>query len=154
LTGLRGSTLSFGKMSRSLQLLLGVGGLALLTSCAFLTVAEVTPVGTAKRAPTAAADVVIYLRATDVPSPFEELGLIRVTADWLVGTDTAFANRAKQMAAKLGANAVLISSIEEPGKTEKTVDMIVNVGAVHLPKTWHLVALHVPVLDTPKAPNK
>lgn len=124
-----------------------------LNGCAFLTLGEATPVGTTKRAPTKPENVVIYLKASDVPSPHEELGLVRVTADWMIGTDTAFANRAKEMAAKLGANAVLLSSIDEPGKTAKTVDMIANVGVAHLPKTWHLVALYVPALDAPKPPN-
>ncbi len=136
-------------------------GGALLTAfasgCAITTTANVTLLGASKHAATVPAEILVYMDEKDIPLPFERIGLVEVVGDWKLTTQATFIQKAKEEAAKLGANALLLKAVTEPTGSAKAVDVLVSVvrpQGAEIRRKQDVVALYVPALKSDREPSR
>lgn len=122
----------------------------LLVAASFLAgcvSSSVIQVGTAKYSEIAPSDVIVYLKESDIPAPFEKLARIDTSADWKTSNEALLIEKGKKEAAKLGANALLVFDLHDPSKTAKLTEIaiaaVLPIGARSLSRRAELIAIRV-----------
>ena len=77
--------------------------------------------------------VVIYTSADKVPGKYEELAILTSQGAYTVAGDDKFYESFRKEAAKIGANGVIISAIEDPSTGQKVGSAVL--GALLIPNT-------------------
>ena len=110
-------------------------------ACALLSLLAISCVSTgttmlnpsAKRPPIAPQQVVLYTTADKVPGKYEEVAVLTSQGDYTFAGDDKFYESFRQEAAKIGANGVILSAIEDPTTGQKVGSAIL--GALLIPNT-------------------
>ena len=72
--------------------------------------------------------VVVYRTADQVPSKYDEVGLLMTTASTIWTSEKGMWNSMKKKAAKLGANAIILDAISEPSAGAKVAGALFGIG--------------------------
>ena len=72
--------------------------------------------------------VKVYRTADQVPSDYDEVGLLMTTASTIWTSEKGMWNSMKKKAAKLGANAIILDAISEPSAGAKIAGALFGVG--------------------------
>lgn len=75
------------------------------------------------------ATVAIYRTAAQVPGPYTEVALLNSTGDSNMTNESTMFASMKKRAAALGANAIILDSVTEPGSGAKVAAAIFGVSA-------------------------
>lgn len=91
--------------------------------------ASVSRLDNTQRPPLETSEVTIYLEEDDIPGEFEKMAVIDIsgTSGWT--DEEQLYNKAREEAAKIGANGVLFESLEEAGTGEKVASALFGTGA-------------------------
>ncbi|MBI3097301.1 MAG: hypothetical protein HYY93_03515 [Planctomycetes bacterium] len=82
--------------------------------------AQVTRLGPGRAyAPVHVSEVQVFLADEDVPGPFEKLALIRLKADADWTDENDMVDKAKEEAAEMGANGIILGRTEDPGAVDR-----------------------------------
>lgn len=125
---------------------------ALLFGCVSTGTTLLNP--SSRRPPVTPEKVVIYTSAQRVPGKYEEVAVLTSQGDYTVAGDDKFYQSFRKEAAKIGANGVIISPIEDPTTGQKVGSAIL--GAFLIPTTMgnrktQATAIYVfPVPPTPE----
>ncbi len=87
----------------------------------------------AKRPPVTPDKVVIYTSPDKVPGKYEEVAILSSQGAYTVAHDEVFYESFRKEAAKIGANGVILSAIEDPTTGQKVGSAIL--GALLIPNT-------------------
>lgn len=75
------------------------------------------------------ASIVVYRTADQVQGPYREVALLNSTGESLATNQRNMFNSMKAEAARLGANAIILESMSEPGAGAQVAAAIFGVGA-------------------------
>lgn len=126
-------------------LAIGICGLLLVGAC---TRTNTAVLGNAPaRTPVPAEQVAIYRTAAQVPSKYEEVALLNSTGTTMWTSEAGMLKSMRQKAGALGANAVILDAINEPGAGAKVAAAVLGVGAERKGK-----AIAIYVLPAEKKP--
>ena len=103
------------------SILTSLAVLALTASCIST---NVTPLSSKTYAEVSPADVDIYLAEEDIPYRYEKIAIIFASGSTNTTDQDEMLKKVRKEAAKLGANGVLVQSIDEPSRAEKIVGTI------------------------------
>ena len=81
------------------------------------------------RPPIAPDRVAIYRTAQQVPGKYEEVALLTSKGDYQMTNEEAIYKSMREKAGKLGANAVILESVEDPGTGAKVAKVLLGTGA-------------------------
>lgn len=81
------------------------------------------------RPPTAEDRVVIYRTSEQVPGKYEEIALINASGESSYTNEEQMFKAMRKKAAELGANAIVLEAVNEPGAGAKVAAAIFGVGA-------------------------
>jgi hypothetical protein len=113
-------------MSRSTQLLAAVSVAALVVACVQTNAVRL---GNAPaREPVPEEQVVVYRTAAHVPGKYEEIALLNATGEASWTNEEKMFNSMKKKAGELGANAIILDAISEPGAGAKVAGAILGTG--------------------------
>jgi hypothetical protein len=113
-------------MSRSTQLLAAVGVAALVVACVQTNAVRL---GNAPaREPVPEEQVVVYRTAAQVPGKYEEIALLNSTGEASWTNEEKMFNSMRKKAGELGANAIILDAISEPGAGAKVAGAILGTG--------------------------
>jgi hypothetical protein len=104
---------------------------ALALSCVSTGTTVLNPA--ARRPPVTPEKVVIYMSADKVQGKYEELAILSSQGAYTVAHDEVFYESFRKEAAKVGANGVILSAIEDPTTGQKVGSAIL--GAFLIPTT-------------------
>lgn len=104
---------------------------AVLLSCVSTGTTILNPA--AKRPPVTPDKVVIYTSPDKVPGKYEEVAILSSQAAYTVAHDEVFYESFRKEAAKIGANGVILSAIEDPTTGQKVGSAVL--GALLIPNT-------------------
>lgn len=104
---------------------LGVFGL-LCVACVSTNAVQIGT--TPRRPPVAAGNVAVYRTADQVPGKYEEVALLVSTGSALYTNEVQMWNSMKQAAGKMGANAIILDAMSEPGAGAKVAAAFLGVG--------------------------
>ena len=76
--------------------------------------------------PVSPEEVQVYLNEKDIVHPYEKLAIIHMQGDATWTNEAQLIEAAKKKAAKLGANAIVVNQIKEPGSGAKIVGAILG----------------------------
>lgn len=106
--------------------------LAILSLCGVLAAcvrANVVPLGPADvYEPVPWQDVALYESEADVPGEYVKLGIINAKGDYQFTGEPKMARKMRKKAAKIGANAVVLRNMRDPGVGGKVADYFLGVG--------------------------
>lgn len=98
---------------------------------------------TITRVPVNPTDVVIYPNEGDVPRKFEKIAMLATRSDSIWRSDASALESARVEAAKLGANGILLGTVDKPGAGAKVASFLFlgfDVVGKHAAATAILVA--------------
>ena len=81
------------------------------------------------RPPIAPDRVAIYRTASQVPGKYEEVALLSSSGDYNMTNEEAMYRSMREKAGKMGANAVILDSVQEPGTGAKVASVLFGTGA-------------------------
>jgi len=70
----------------------------------------------------------VYRSADQVTGKYEEVALLMTTADTMWTSEKGMWNSMKKKAAKMGANAIILDAVSEPGAGAKVLGAVLGVG--------------------------
>lgn len=70
----------------------------------------------------------VYRNADQVKGKYEEVALLMTTADTMWTSEKGMWNSMKKKAAKMGANAIILDAVSEPGAGAKVLGAVLGVG--------------------------
>lgn len=73
--------------------------------------------------------VAIYRTASQVPGKYEEVALLSSSGDYNMTNEEAMYRSMREKAGKMGANAVILDSVQEPGTGAKVASVLFGTGA-------------------------
>jgi len=91
-------------------------------------------------APVSPAYVQVYMSEQDVKAPFEKVAVIHAEGESRLTNETDMIEAAKVKAAAVGANAIILSKIDEPSPGAKVAATVLGVGVM---RHGQIVAIHV-----------
>ena len=106
-----------------------MAGFALSLSACVTTNASRLGTATANRPMVAAQDVVLYRVAEQVPRKYEEIALLNSSGDSGFTNEAKMFESMKEKAGEVGANAVILDAVSEPGSGAKVAAAIFGVSA-------------------------
>ncbi|MEN6560902.1 MAG: hypothetical protein ABFD52_09025 [Acidobacteriota bacterium] len=102
---------------------------ALLVLCVSCVSTNAVQIGTApRRAAVPWTQVAVYRTADQVPGKYEEVAMLVSTGDALWTNEAAMWNSMKKRAGKMGANAIILDAMSEPGAGAKVAAAFLGVG--------------------------
>ena len=132
-------------MRRSAKLMAAVGVVALVVACVQTNAVRLgnAPV----REPVPEDQVIVYRTADQVPRRYEEVALLnaRGEASW-TNEEKMFASMRKK-AGEMGANAIILDAINEPGAATKVAGAVLGTGTERKGKA---IAIYVFPADSVK----
>ena len=112
--------------------------LLLLTSCVTTNVARLGSGDPYKPVPVES--VAVYRTAEQVPGKYEEVGLLNSKGGTGWSNEAEMVGSMRNAAAKMGANAIILDSITEPGAGAKVAAAIFGTGAE---RTGRAIAIRI-----------
>jgi hypothetical protein len=100
------------------------------------------------RPPVSPDKVAIYLTADRVPGKYEEVALLTSKGDYGSTNEEKMYRSMREKAGELGANAIILESVKEPGTGAKVARALIGTGANREGKA---IAIFI-LADTTKAP--
>jgi len=101
-----------------------------------------------QRPPVPTASVEIYRTAEQVPGKYEEVALLNASGPSSWTNEAQMFDRMREEAGKLGANAIILDAISEPGAGAKVAAAIFGVSAE---RKGRALAIYVLVADSLRA---
>jgi hypothetical protein len=111
------------------KLLLGTLFLMLVANCCVATQATMLRPAT-QYEPVNPAQVQVFLREDDIKTPYEKVAIIYAQGEATMTDEVQMIAAAKEKAAQIGANGVMLSKIDEPSAGAKVAGMIFGVGVM------------------------
>ena len=102
-------------------------GLAFLGGCVSAQVISLGP--KTSYPPVPVSEVQVFLTEEDVPGPFEKLALIKLSGDVDYTNESEMVAKAKEEAAKIGANGIILGETKEPSTGAKIAGEVFGVSA-------------------------
>jgi uncharacterized protein YidB (DUF937 family) len=90
---------------------------------------NVTRLNDTERPPLRKEDVTIYLEEESIEGEYDEMAVINIEASANLTDESDVYKRAREDAAKIGANGVLFEKMEEAGTGERVAAALVGTGA-------------------------
>ena len=114
-------------MRRSAKLIAAVSVVALVVACVQTNAVRLgnAPV----REPVPQDQVVVYRTADQVPRRYEEVALLNATGEASWTNEEKMFNSMRKKAGEMGANAIILDAISEPGAGAKVAGAILGTGA-------------------------
>lgn len=84
----------------------------------------------AQYGPVNPAQVQVFLREGDIKTPYEKVAIIYAQGEATMTDEVQMIAAAKEKAAQIGANGVVLSKIDEPSAGAKVAGMIFGVGVM------------------------
>ena len=81
------------------------------------------------RTPVPPDQVAIYRTPEQVPRPYEEVAILTSTGDYAATDEEKMYRSMRHKAGELGANGVILQSVQEPGTGAKALNFITGIGA-------------------------
>ncbi len=88
---------------------------------------EATRLGHAAYSPVPESEVVVYQRESDVRGAFEKVAVVYVEGNTDFSSRERMVDAARKKAARLGANAIVLSSFQEPSTLERVAAHVLDV---------------------------
>ncbi|HEU4629431.1 MAG TPA: hypothetical protein VFS08_06775 [Gemmatimonadaceae bacterium] len=107
---------------------IAVAALALVLGACVSTNAVKLGVGPA-RPPVPEDAVAIYRTADQVPGRYEEVALLNASGESIWTNEAKMLNAMRRKAGQMGANAIILDAISEPGAGAKVAAAVLGVGA-------------------------
>jgi len=85
-------------------------------------------------------DVIVYLTPEDIKSEYEKIALIHMQGEGSWTNEQQMFEKAKQKAATLGANGIILAEVNEPSEGSKIAGAIFGTGTT---RRGHVVAVYV-----------
>lgn len=105
-------------------------GFALLVAVAGCVSTNATKLGTGPARPPIHQDsVAVYRTADKVPGRYEEVALLNATGESSWTNEAGMMNALRKRAGQVGANAIILDAISEPGAGAKVAGAIFGVGS-------------------------
>ena len=100
------------------------------------------------RPPVAEEAVAVYRTAAQVPGKYEEIALLNATGESSWTNEAKMMNSMRKKAGKMGANAIILDAISEPGAGAKVAAAVLGVGAERKGKAIAIYVLPAAPADT------
>lgn len=100
--------------------------LVVLSACVSVNAVRLGPSG--YRSPIPAEDVVIYRTADQVPGDYEEIALLNAEGSTTWTNESGMIEAMRKKAGQMGANAIILDAISEPGAGAKVAGAIFGVS--------------------------
>jgi hypothetical protein len=100
------------------------------------------------RAPVAEEAVTIYRTAAQVPGRYEEIALLNATGESTWTNEAKMMNSMRKKAGQMGANAIILDAISEPGAGAKVAAAVFGVSTERKGKAIAIYVLPATPTDT------
>ena len=111
---------------RPTRALLPFAALALLAGCVSARATMLVP---GQFSPVPESEVRVFLAENEVPSTCQRIALIHTSGDVDMTDETQMITAARRRAGQVGANAVLLSNVREPGSGRRVAAAVFGVSA-------------------------
>lgn len=111
---------------RTRPVLAALAGALLLAGCVSVNATRLGPA--TARPPVPAEEVAIYRTADQIPGRYEEVALLNASGDASMTNESQLFRAMRRKAGQLGANAIILDAVSEPGAGTRVAAAVLGVG--------------------------